>query len=198
MLVETTPDGLGLNPYQPPQTPIGQVDLDAKVEVSFQLNRQLRRHAEAQYLLHWRPKLLLFSSLAMIFGSCVAFIAVPAPVLVTLMIVMVVSAAIYSSLVHRAKQQIRRRQQEHGLMSDGMITIESAPERTTLVAAGQVHVWPSDRMNVYRTSQGVLLCPEPMLYLFVPKQTAQVDGYQEWVELVRARASGGIANAASA
>ena len=75
MVVATSMDQ-SLNPYRPPPTAVGEIDFNATTQVTFQLNERIRRHAEAQYLLHWRPKLMLFSSLAMIAGSCAILVVV--------------------------------------------------------------------------------------------------------------------------
>jgi hypothetical protein len=191
--VATTSTDQRLNPYQPPQSAVGEIDLSAPTQVSFQLNRRLRRHAEAQYLLHWRPKLMLFSSLAMILVSCIAilvsFISIPESFPAVFLAALLISAAIYLALVHHAKRQVRRRQYDHGLTTGEMISLESDSARTTLLAGGQRYVWPNDQLSVYATPRGLLICPEPFLYLFIPKKSSfQLESYKQFAKLITSRA----------
>ena len=184
-----------LNPYRPPPpSTFGEFDLSAPTEVAFQLTPQLRRHAEAQFLLHWRPKMMLFSSLAMIAGSCAilifAMVLMPASILPTMVCVLAISAAIYSAMVHETKKRLRSRQQAHGLSGNEMLTLQSDSERTTLVSSGQIYRWPNHQLKIYPTRRGLLICPEPLLFVFIPKKSSfQVDSYRRFVKVIESRAA---------
>jgi hypothetical protein len=157
------------------------------------LNNRLRRHAEEQYLLHWHSHLLLFSSLGMIAGSCgVMIVSIQlslANFLPTLILVLAISAAIYTALVHRSKKRIRAAQSAHGMLHDQMMEIVSDSRQLTLVTPSGTYHWPNEQLKVHLARKGLLVCPEPFLFVFVPKRADfQFHTYGEFVGLLKSRA----------
>ncbi len=180
------------NPYQPPSIGGGNPDSSGPTEVTFQLTRPLRRHAEANYLLHWHPNRLLFGSLGLIALSVAVMIFSfrfsSAAFLPTLAGVMAMSAAIYGLLVRQTKVHVRRRLQEHGLSNEEPITLTSDARQTRLVSSTGTYVWPNQRLSIYRTRRGLLICPEPYLFVFVPKRAEVPFGsYKQFVKVMRTR-----------
>ena len=83
---------------------------------------------------------------------------------------MFVCALIYLALVRHAKSQIRKLQQDHGLVNGALCTVQLDDESLQLATPNGTYRWPSESAKVYRTGKGMLLCPEPLFFVFVPKQ----------------------------
>lgn len=182
------------NPYQPPPSIDDRLDPTVSTEVTFQLTDRLRRYAEAQYMLHWHPNRLLLSSLAMIIGSLAVLILALAYTFVSFMLVLLfvllTAAAIYTALVYRTQRIVRLKLEEYGLNGNEMITLHSDIEQLTLVSPRGSFTWPNHQVKIYRTRRGLLICPEPLLFLFVPRESDfQVERYGQFVKIMQLRTS---------
>lgn len=162
-----------VNPYQPvevPREPLG----DSATEVNFRLTKSLLRHGEDHYLLHCYPRRLLFSSLAMIFASVAAILWASRLGTIVFGITMgctlTLSTLIYLALVHHAKIKIRTQLRERGLVRDTTCSVSTREEQFVLASSRGEHRWPNDKLKVYRTPMGTLICPEPMFFVYVPRR----------------------------
>ncbi len=162
-----------VNPYRPVEIASEPLD-DSATEVNFRLSRSLLRHGEDHFLLHWHPMRLLFCSLAMIFASGAAFVwssrAGFVAFHVTLILALSISTVIYLALVHRTKMKIRGRLREHGLIRDTACSVAAKEGHLVLTSSAGVHRWPKDGLQIYRTPRGILICPEPLMFVYVPRR----------------------------
>lgn len=181
------------NPYQPPRsidTPLGN---DAAVMASCRsLSRRLRHHAEEHYLLHLHLPRLLFGSIVLVVLSTAAIVGAlmihSALFLPTLIAVMVVSALIYLAMVADTKRRLRLRCDQLGLASGAETELICGLESTEVVTVTGNHQWPNGQIRIRRTPRGVLVCPEPLAYVFVPKRaTFNVSSYREFVRILESR-----------
>ena len=161
-----------INPYAPVEIATEPLD-DRASEVHFRLTQSRLRHGEDHFLLHAHPIRLLFCSLAMIFASGAAFVWAsergPALFMATAIAAPGISALIYLALVHRTKTQIRRRLRDRGLLQDTTCSVGVVDEQLVLTSSvGQAH-WPKQDVKLYRTPRGALLCPEPLMFIYVPR-----------------------------
>lgn len=166
-------NGNQVNPYQPVEIASEPLD-DSATEVSFRLTKSLLRHGEDHFLLHWHPMRLLFCSLAMIFASGAAFVWSARVGFVTfqftLIAALTISTAIYLALVHRTKIKIRSRLRERGLVRDTACSVATKDDQLVLNSATGEHRWPKADLRIYRTPRGMLICPEPLTFVYVPRR----------------------------
>ncbi|TWT92639.1 hypothetical protein [Neorhodopirellula pilleata] len=168
-----------VNPYQVGESSTS-VDLntgtldDAASRVSFRLSKGVLRHAIDHLLLHQHPLRLSIGSLLMIFASGAAiFWAASQNVVVfvvTLVFTMVLSSLIYTSLIYRSKSIMRNRVRELGLVQDSVCVVEIEDERFVMTTSNGQHRWNAADVKVYRTPFGIVLCPEPMTPIYVPRR----------------------------
>lgn len=183
------------NPYQPPSELAGERDLLRDgTEVAFRVDARQLRYATDQYLLHWHPKRLLFGSLAMIFVSFACLFGSVEYGIVsfvpTLISVMLGSAGVYSLLVLQTRRRIQHRVREHGFDKGEVMTLQFDADRCKLDHAGRTYTWPRDQIRTYRSRRGLLICPEPFLFVFVPKKSEfQAGSYNQFVKRIRSRPS---------
>ncbi len=181
-----------INPYQPPETVSGGPDPSESIAVTFVFSQSLYRHAEARYLLHWHPHRLLFASLLMIAG-CVAVMNVSynhslLSFLTVILCLMMGTSAIYTALVHKTKKRLRRRMRGLGLMAGRPMTLQSDPDRITLSLGSENHDWPNQQVRSYRTARGLLVCLEPLLFVFVPeKSNFPLHNFKRFAEVLKSR-----------
>ncbi len=161
-----------LNPYQPVALQSAVIRDDDAQQVSFRLTASLLRHAESRYLLHWHSSRLLIGSLAMIAASCIAFTWAlfrgAGVFTVTLVAMMTAATLIYLALVHHAKLRIRGLQRSHGLVPGAVCSVNLDDSQLHLTSPSGNFRWPGKSLRVYRTRKGMLLCPAPLLFIFVP------------------------------
>jgi hypothetical protein len=162
-----------VNPYRPVEIVSQPLD-DNATEVSFRITKSLLRHGEDHFLLHWHPMRLLFCSLAMIFASGAAFVWSSRVGFVTFHVTLIaalsISTVIYLALVHRTKMKIRGRLRDHGLIRDTACSVAAENRQLVLTGSGGVHRWPKDDLQIYRTPRGILICPEPLMFVYVPRR----------------------------
>ncbi|EMI22736.1 membrane protein [Rhodopirellula maiorica SM1] len=177
----------GVNPYQPVMTPENSVVADVDGDVHFAASQSQLRFAESQYLLRQHSFRLFFGSLAMIACSMIAIALIlwrfpnPFSFVAALIGTMVVSSGLYLAMVHKAKMKIREQLRTHGLVQDYQCTIRLDPDQVVLTSPLGVYAWRNAKVKVYRTRKGVLLCPEPFLFVFVPKTSNFIDAsYNEF------------------
>ncbi len=162
-----------VNPYE--VVPVSEEPLDDDAtEVSFHLTRSLLRHSEDHYLLHQHPFRLLFSSLAMIFISGAALVwSSQRGVLIyfaTCVAALAVSSGIYLALVHRTKVKARRRMAQLGAFPNTSCTVATRDADLVMTNSAGEHRWPKEQLKVYRTPRGTLICPEPLVFVYVPRR----------------------------
>jgi hypothetical protein len=182
------------NPYHPPaERVIEASDSDAPLAVTFCTDTWLRTHARDQYLLHWHPFRLFIGSVVMIFisGICL-FSAVPYGVTVfvpTMFIVMLAATGGYLALIRGSKKRLEQRLSEFGLNNDEPMTIHLDPDQLTLESVERTFHWPYERLRIHRARRGLLVCPEPLLFIFVPKRSDfPLGGYRQFVQELKSRA----------
>lgn len=179
-----------INPYQPVVlTESSAVDPDSRIEVSLPVGARMRRLATNQYLLRWHPKRLFFGSLVIIGISTLAIhFSVLAGRLafgITLPTVMILTALLYEALVRRTRNQIAAKMDSLGLTDDQYLTLCCEPDWLVLATdRGTAYQWSYDSTQFYRTSKGVLVCPEPLLFFLLPRK---MDNTRPFLELLRAR-----------
>ena len=188
-----TGDQPRLNPYQPPdERVVEQSDRNARFAVTFCTDNWLRAHARDQYLLHWHPLRLFIGSVVMILisGVCL-FAAVPLGVTVfvpTMIIVMLASTGGYLAMIRGTKKRLQQRLDDFGFNDDRPMTLELDPDHLTLHSTERTFHWPYDQLRIHRTRRGLLVCPEPLLYVFVPKRSDfPLGGYRQFVQMLKSR-----------
>ena len=181
------------NPYQPPvERMVERSDRHAAFAVTFCTDAWLRAHARDQYLLHTHPLRLFIGSVVMILisGVCL-FAAVPYGVTVfvpTMIIVMLASTGGYLALIRGTKKRLGGRLDEFGLNDDRPMTLQLDADQLTLHATDQTFHWPYDRLRIHRARRGLLVCPEPLLFVFVPKRSDfPLGGYRQFVQELKSR-----------
>jgi hypothetical protein len=161
-----------INPYAPVDIDQQLLD-DAASEVHFRLTKARLRHGEDHFLLHAHPMRLLFCSLAMIFASGAAFVWASrvgtGAFAVTAVAALGISTLIYLALVHHTKIKIRRRLREHGLLLETTASVKVAENQLIFTGSSGQHSWPKEDVTIYRTPRGTLLCPEPLMFIYVPR-----------------------------
>ncbi|TWT50554.1 hypothetical protein Pla22_32970 [Rubripirellula amarantea] len=166
------------NPYRPTTTTGDPLD-DAASEVSFRLSRGVLRHTTDHYLLHYIPKRLALGSLALIGLSGWAIFASAKYGMLASMTVgvssLVISAAIYLAMAHQAKKAVRRKQADFGLMENSIVSVQVKDGALIAVTSNGQHQWPSDQVKQLRTHSGMLISPEPLLAIFIPKNNHSPD-----------------------
>jgi len=180
------------NPYQSSANFTDRWDAHAPSSVSFRNDGGLRRHALDHYLLHCHPKRLFFGSLAMILvsGFCLfASVSIGVvPYLLTGVTVMLGSRSIYLLLVRNTKRQILERLQTLELNVDGVMTLQMEGGELEIVRPNGTYRCPADQVKVYRTPRGLLVCPEPLSFVFVPRKSEFPAGsYRKFVKEIKSR-----------
>jgi hypothetical protein len=188
--------GSAFNPYRPPETGDSSQDESAAVAVTLANDARTRRIATNQYLLRWHPKRLFFGSVLIIGVStlCIHYsIRVGFELFAfTMIAVMVLSSLAYAALVYRAKSQIAEMFRRSGLSRDEPYTLRAdAVEFQLIPARGVLCSWPYDQIRLHRTSRGMLISPEPLLFFLVPKRhDAHLEETKRFVRIVRSHVEG--------
>jgi hypothetical protein len=168
-----------VNPYQvlspddPAESNLGPLE-DQASEVTFRCTQGSTRHAIDHLLLHRHPIRLSVGSLLMIMGSGWAiFTSVShgtGVFFLTLFSTMLATSAIYTMLVYRSKSMMRKRIAELGLVQDSVCVVAALDNEFVVTTSTGVHRWKLSEVVPYRTPWGVLMCPEPMTPIYVPKK----------------------------
>lgn len=170
------------NPYQPPPPTSGSIEVGDDTVGFFTTDANLR-FAESHFVLRLHPLRLIIVSLALIVASSVVMvlsilfgIAVFA---VSSVAAMIISAVIYLSSVRRTKVKLRSNWSKYGLM-DGTVSSVAIDQQTFVLKSpnGEFR-WPLDAVKTYRTRKGLMLSPEPLLCVFVPKRNESLANYDE-------------------
>lgn len=168
-----------VNPYQVVE-PSTQTELktgpldDAASRVSFRLSPGVLRHAIDHLLLHRHPLRLSIGSLLLIFVSGVAIFWAASQnfliFLITLILTMGASSLVYTALIYRSKSIMRTRVRDLGLIEDSICVVEVEGQRLVMTTSNGKHRWSINEVKVYRTPFGIVLCPEPMTPIHVPRK----------------------------
>ncbi|MFG0261531.1 MAG: hypothetical protein ACF788_03995 [Novipirellula sp. JB048] len=170
------------NPYQPVVPPSDATQHVDDQDVYFSVTRSQWRFAESQFLLNRYAYRLSFLSLVMIVGAVAAIVMVlahfPSPLsfVVVLLASMGLSTCLYLAMLHHAKVRLRQRQIEHGLQRDVPCSIRLDSDRLWLSTPLGIYVWQRAGLKTYRTRKGLLVCPEPFLFVFLPKASDFQNG----------------------
>jgi hypothetical protein len=163
------------NPYQPSRAVGGEPD-DMASEVSFVLTPRVLRHATDHYLLHYIPKRLAFGSLLLILISGWAIARfVEYGTIVTLTVsaaCLLISAGIYLLLAQAAKSRVRLKFVELGMDVNSASSVWVDDDQFILVSSSGEHRWPRANARLLRTHSGLLISPEPLVAIFVPRNNA--------------------------
>ena len=163
-----------INPYQPPPTAATDALHEDPGGVRFYTTDGNLRFAESHFVLRLHPLRLIIVSLILIAASSIVMIG--SVMLGTIVfaissgVAMIVSALIYLASVYRTKLRLRGRWEQHGLQ-DGTISSVSVDHDQLVLQSPAGHFqWPIDSIKTYRTRKGLMVSPEPLLCLFVPKK----------------------------
>ena len=163
-----------VNPYQPPTTVVAsQIDVDDDAVRFFTTDANLR-FAESHFVLRLHPVRLIIVSLLLIAASSVVMVF--SMFLGTIVFgvssvaVMVISALIYLASVYRTKLKMRQRWSNHGLQDGTISSVGIDDDDLVLKSPSGVFRWPIESTRTYRTRKGLMVSPEPLLCLFVPKK----------------------------
>ncbi len=168
-----------INPYAPSEIPRDPFDFDSPVDVQFVVDLAEVRYAESQYLIHYHPYRLFFGSLGLIILSVSFSIFVtvklggftPLPFFISMMISMIVSSVAYLAMVSRTKTGVRQRLVEHGVVAGVECGVLCSETELILHSPQGEFRWPLSNLNDFRQSRGLILCPEPLFFVFVPKES---------------------------
>ncbi|TWU23928.1 hypothetical protein Pla52o_18510 [Novipirellula galeiformis] len=172
----------GINPYQPVVIHSEASVSSGDEDVWFSATRAQFKFAESQFLLRRYSYRLFFGSLVMILCSVAAIVITlarfdsPLGFVAALLGSMGISTCLYLAMVHRAKARIRQRLLDHGLQHDVQCSLRLDSGRLELSTPLGVYAWDTATLKAYRTRKGLLVCPEPFLYAFIPKRSDFRDG----------------------
>lgn len=162
-----------INPYQPP-APAGSDPAPAASEIRFYTTDANLRFAESHFVLRLHPLRLVLVSLALIGISSVAMVGAmfvsTSAFLLASAVSIIISAVIYLACVYRSKLRLRQQWHQYGLRSGTVSSVTTDCEDLVLQSPAGVFRWPLTSVNSYWTRKGIMLAPEPMLCLFVPKK----------------------------
>lgn len=164
-----------INPYQPPLQSDAPELTTGESAVRFYTTDTNLRFAESHFVLRLHPLRLVLVSLALIGVSSVAMVG--AMFLLGIEVFLVVSAislcgsaVIYLASVSRSKQQLRQRWREYGFRSGTLSSVSTEDDQLVLQSPAGTYRWPLSTIKTYWTRKGLMLSPEPMVCLFVPKK----------------------------
>lgn len=163
-----------VNPYQPPPVAENSGDKTDDGVVHFYNTDANLRFAESHFVLRLHPLRLIVVSLVLIAASSVVMIV--SIMLgtfifgVSSIVAMIVSALIYLASVYRSKLRLREQWNRYGLQAGTVCSVETTEDDLVLKSPAGMYQWPIDSFKAYRTRKGLMLAPEPMLCLFVPKK----------------------------
>ncbi len=165
---------MSVNPYQPPP-PIAVTSIDQDDEaVRFYTTDSNLRFAESHFVLRLHPLRLIVVSLLLIAASSVVMVFSlffgNFVFGVSSIAVMLISALIYLASVHRTKLKLRQRWSNHGLQDGTISSLAIADDNIVLKSPSGIFRWPIESTKTYRTRKGLMVSPEPMLCLFIPKK----------------------------
>ncbi|TWU41847.1 hypothetical protein [Novipirellula artificiosorum] len=167
-----------MNPYEPSKAlptetaPVPFPD-PGPIDVAFRVTRRDLRYAESQFVLKLHLLRLSLGSFAIILVSSgiVAGLAMMGHFVVGWIAAMILSATAYLALVHRSKMEIREQLVVHGLTPNARCNLRLRGDQLALATPTGIYRWPRKGVTVHRTFRGLLLCPEPRIYLFVSKRS---------------------------
>jgi hypothetical protein len=163
-----------VNPYQPPaRATTSQIDVDEDA-VRFYTTDANLRFAESHFVLRLHPLRLIIVSLLLIAVSSVVMVSSlffgTLVFGISSIAVMVISALIYLASVFRTKLKLRQRWSNHGLQDGTISSVAIDDDDVVLKSPSGIFRWPIESTKTYRTRKGLMVSPEPMLCLFVPKK----------------------------
>ena len=163
-----------VNPYQPPTTAIASaIDVDDDGIRFFTTEANLR-FAESHFVLRLHPVRLIIVSLLLIAASSVVMVSSQFFGTIVFGIssiaVMVISALVYLASVFRTKLKLRQRWSNHGLQDGTISSVAIEDDDFVLKSPSGVFRWPIESTKTYRTRKGLMISPEPLLCVFVPKK----------------------------
>ena len=163
-----------VNPYQPPPTTDLANDRSEDGVVRFYNTDANLRFAESHFVLRLHPMRLIVVSLALIAASSAVMIFSlffgPVAFAGSSIAVMVISALIYLASIHRTKLRLRERSAEHGMRDGTISSVEFQQDDLVLTSTAGIFRWPIGSVSTYRTRKGLMVSPEPLLCVFVPKR----------------------------
>lgn len=108
--------------------------------------------------------------------------------LLTGVAVMLGSRSIYLLLVRNTKRQVLDKLHACELDGDGVMTLQMEAGELEIVHPGGTYRCPSDQVKVYRAPRGLLICPEPLLFVFVPRKSDFPAGsYRKFVKIIKSQ-----------
>lgn len=168
-----------INPYQPPETPTSRLDGVPIDEINFRLSKRNLRHGQSHHLIRCRPwavggvsvfmisiSLVVFSYAVLFVGSMAALLLMP--------IVMTLSALAYQSVIRKAQRLTEERMCQCGLVADADVKIIPHPDHLMVETISENNVktvrWERSEVKRYRTPMGLMIVPEPYVFLFLPSR----------------------------
>ncbi len=102
--------------------------------------------------------------------------------------VMLVSALVYSAMIHRTKLRVRKRQARLGLSGNETMALEVNSDELRLQTPEKSYRWQNEGIKIHKTKRGLLIRPEPFTYLFVPKGSDfELPSYRYFVRAMKLR-----------
>lgn len=168
-----------VNPYAPVEVTERALADDAESCVEFALKQWELQKAEEQFLLRKYITRLSVGSIVMIILSLfVMATAIPRGELALLVAVvasMTASAVVYLGLIHRPKKLLRSRLPNFGVQSGADCRVRSGPEHFEFSSPAGDFRWPNRSLRRHRSSHGILVWPDPTMFIFIPKSGRFVD-----------------------
>ena len=162
------------NPYQPPPAATSVVDQADNGAIHFYNTDSNLRFAESHFVLRLHPLRLIIVSVVLIVASSAVMIAA---ILfgvwvfgIASVVAMIVSALIYLASVYRTKVKMRQQWQRYGLQAGAVCSVETTADDLILTSPAGQFKWPITSLRTYRTRKGLMVSPEPLFCVFVPKQ----------------------------
>ena len=167
-----------INPYAPPASVVDDSeDLQIPREIHFQIESEHQNYAERHFLLHQHSGGLTLLSVVAIFGgtATTVFLSMRGilPIIMGQAILAGLTSMVYLGIVAKSKLAARAKMRKYGVTAGIHCRLRIQPEDNLLVihASGSEWTWPLSNTSLCGTLRGLIICPEPFLYLFLPKDT---------------------------
>ncbi|QDT09953.1 hypothetical protein [Planctomycetes bacterium K23_9] len=168
-----------INPYQPPQSPTSRIDGVPIDEIRFVLSNRNLRHGQSHHLIRCRPWAVSLVSVVMIGISLVAFsyavfFVGSFAALLLMPLLMGVSAWAYQVVIRQPQRATEQRMAECGLVAGAHVKVEPHPDHLIVETSNAADIktvrWNRSVVKRYRTPLGLMIVPEPFVFLFLPSR----------------------------
>lgn len=180
------------NPYRPTVAAVAEPLEDVATEVTFRVTRGTLRHAVDHYLLRYLTFRLASVSIVLIGLSGLAItwsatVSRPLSLVVTAAC-LAITTAVYLGMTRSAKRKMRQRFGRLGLRENIFASVRIDDDDFVLQVDDDVHRWPIAKVQNLRTHSGMLLSPEPLVAIFVPRRN---ESHPTTFQTLRSRLTSG-------